>query len=199
MSLERRIEIIRISLCTLAVRLKESGYRFLDSAAVLPGPELNTAGSIAKLEAEIGPLPLALKLFWQRVGSVDFRGDHFAWDGCDYPDPLFVYPPSAAVEELNDFLADKEERLRHDFPYLIPISPDFYHKAGYSGGMWYHIRVPSDANDPPIVASYAGSEAITFLGYLEFAIRCAGFPGLAQCPGHNWPIDKLIEGLGAEE
>ena len=68
----------------------------------------------------------------------------------EYPDPLFVYPPSAAIAELEEFLADKEERLRCNFPYLVPIAPDYYHKEDVSGGMWYNVSVPAVADDPPL-------------------------------------------------
>jgi hypothetical protein len=134
-SLESRIEEIGMSIRGLVMRFTERGFQFEHPADVLPGPESDTVTAITRIEFEVGVLPAALKLFWQRIGSVHLGGSHPEWKGCDYPDPLVVYPPSVAVQELEEFLADKEERLRSDFPYLVPIAPDFYHKANVSGGM----------------------------------------------------------------
>jgi hypothetical protein len=94
--------------------------------------------------------------------------------------------------ELDEFLADKEERLRCDDPYLIPIAPDDYHKEGVSGGMWYNVSVPAVADDPPLNDEWHGT---TFVDYLELAVRWAGFPGLFRCPGHSWPVAELVGDL----
>jgi hypothetical protein len=192
MSLETRIDWVGNSIRILVRSLTKRGYQFERPAEVFPGPERATAGAIARIEREIGHLPLALKLFWQRIGSVDLCGSHADWDGCDYPDPLIVYPPSVAIGELVDFLADRDERLRCNFPYLVPIAPDSYHKAHVSGGMWYNISVPAVADDPPLNDEWHGT---TFVSYLELAVRWAGLPGLSVCPGHTWPIVELVGGL----
>jgi hypothetical protein len=185
MNLEPRVEAIGFSIQRLVRDLRRCGYRFERPAEVLPGPEAGTSEAIARIEREAGELPLVLKLFWLKVGSVDLCGHHPDWRGCDYPDPLVVTPPWVALDELDAFLDDREERLRHDFPYLVPIAPDFYHKADVSGGMYYNISVPAVADDPPLNDEWNNT---TLLGYLEEAIRWSGFPGLARCPGHSWPI-----------
>ena len=192
MSLETRIHSVGISIHVLIKRLTEWSYQFERPDEVLPGPEHGTEEAIARIEREIGSLPLALKLFWQVVGSVDLCGSHADWMGCDYPDPLVVYPPSVAIRELDEFLADREERLRCNFPYLVPVAPDSYHKADVSGGMWYNISVPAIADDPPLNDESHGT---TFVNYLELAITWAGFPGLSRCPGHSWPIAELAGSL----
>jgi hypothetical protein len=97
-----------------------------------------------------------------------------------------------AIGELDEFLADREERLRHNFPYLVPIAPDSYHKADVSGGMWYNISVPAVAVDPPLNDEWHGT---SFVNYLELAVKWSGFPGLSCCPGHTWPIAELVVGL----
>src|SRR5262249_23637099 len=102
MTLEQRIETVGDRIRVLVTRLQALGFQFERPAAVLPGPESGAAAAIARIEREIGALPEALKLFWQRVGSVDLCGSHPQWDGCEYPDPLVVYPPSVAVEELDE-------------------------------------------------------------------------------------------------
>src|SRR6516165_10812912 len=137
MTLESRINALGDSVRLVVKRLTECGFLFDRPAEACPGPQIGAAAAIARIEREVGVLPLALKLFWRKVGSVDLCGYHPDWGGCDYPDPLVVYPPSVAIQELDEFLGDKEERLRCNFPYLVPIAPDDYHKADVSGGMWY--------------------------------------------------------------
>ncbi len=195
MSLEARVNSLAESICRLARGLKEKGFQFEHPDEVFPGPEGDAAESISRIEREIGVIPLALKQFWRQIGSVNFCGAHPSWVGCDYPDPLVVYPPSMAIQELDEFLADRAERLRYDFPYLIPIAPDAYHKAGVSGGMWYNIAVPCAADDPSLNDEWHGT---TFVRYLELAVDWAGFPGLSCCAGHTWPVDVLVRGLAEE-
>jgi hypothetical protein len=189
MILESRISADGDSIRRLVTVLSERGFQFERPGHVFPGPERNTAAAIARIEREVGEVPRSLKLFWEQVGSVDLCGCHPEWDGCDYPDPLVVYPPSLAIDELEDFLSDKEERLRCDFPYLIPIAPDFYHKADVSGGMWYNLSVPAVAENPPLNDEW---HQTTFVAYLELALEWAGFPGLSGCPEHSWPVAELV-------
>jgi hypothetical protein len=191
MTLESRINTVGDAIPLLAKRLTERGFEFDRPSEVFPGPEEGTVAAIARIEREIGAVPLAVRLFWQRVGRVNFCGRHPEWQGYEYPDPLFVYPPSAAIGELDEFLANKEERLRCDFPYLVPIAPDALHKEDVSGGMWYNVNVPALADDPPLNDE---PHHITFVAYLEFAVRWAGFPGLSEGPG-TWPIADLVHGI----
>ena len=188
MLLEDRILAVGRGIERLAARLPALGYQFADTRAVAPGPEPDTDAAIEHIEREAGALPLSIKLFWRRVGSVNFIGQHPDWDGCEYPDPLLVYPPSRALDELDAFLSDREERLRFNFPYCIPVAPDPYQKENVSGGMWYNLSVPAVADDPPLNDERHGT---TFVGYLELALRWGGFPGLDRCRNHSWPIADL--------
>ena len=198
MSIEERIDSIGNRLQILKKRLTEKGFQFEYPDEVFPGPDDDAAEAIERIESEAGPLPLSLKLFWLRIGTVNFCGQHPDWeiesdgDSEGYPDPVMVFPPSVAVEELEDFLSDEEERLRCDLPYAVPVAPDLLHKADVSGGMWYNISVPAVAEDPPLNDEW---HKTTFLNYLEIAVKWAGFPGLERCPTHNWPIRQLLEGL----
>jgi hypothetical protein len=54
--------------------LRDLGYRFTDPAATLVGPADSALDGVARVEAVIGPLPLAVRTFWEVVGSVDFSG-----------------------------------------------------------------------------------------------------------------------------
>jgi hypothetical protein len=198
MPIEEHIDFIGKRLQILEQRLTEQGFQFENEDEVLPGPEDDTDEAIEQIEHEIGAVPLSLKLFWQRVGSVNFCGGHPEWEldpDCEpegYPDPIVVYPPSVALGELEEFLADKEERLRCNLPFVVPIAPDFYHKADVSGGMWYNLSVPAVADDPPLNDEW---HKTTFLNYLEIAVKWGGFPGLERSPKHTWPIAKLVQGF----
>ena len=189
MTIEGRINSIGDSIRLLVRRLAERGFIFERPVEVFPGPEAGTEAAIARIESEVGAVPLALKLFWLNVGSVDLCGFHPGWTGCEDPDALVVLPPSFAIHELMEFMSDKDERLQCNFPYLIPISPDHLHKIHVSGGMWYNVSVPAVADDPPLNDEW---HKTTFVAYLEEAVRWAGFPGLSECPGHLWPIEELL-------
>jgi hypothetical protein len=203
MSLEARILMVGKQIAKIARRLPALGYHFQSLSAVFPGPEPGTEDAIERIEREAGRLPLALKAFWRLVGSVDFTAHHrtwrpceYPWVGCEYPDPLVVYPPSAAISELDEFLSDREERTRCSLPYFVPIAPDDAHKDNVSGGMWYNLTVPAVADDPPLNDE---RHRTTFVSYLELAMRWGGFPGLDRCPEHNWPLRELVGDPVGEE
>lgn len=156
---------------------------------VLPGPDSHSGEVITRIEAEVGRVPEALNQFYQIIGSVNFNGYHEEWNGCDYPDALIVYPAAVALAELDDFLAQKDEWLRAYGSFRIPIAPDYYHKEGVSGGMWYGVPVPAANEDPPLLEERHGT---TFLSYLGIALNWGGFPGLEHAgTGHTWPISGM--------
>ena len=198
MSIEERIDVIGKRLKIIKRRLIEDNFQFDYEDEVFPGPGPDIVEAIHRIENEVGIVPLSLKLFWQRIGSVNFCGGHPDWEfdpGCEpetYADPIVIYPPSVAIEELEEFLSDKEERLRCNLPYVVPIAPDFYHKADVSGGMFYNISIPAITDDPPLNEEW---HQTTFLNYLEIAVKWAGFLGLERYPNHTWPIAKLVQGL----
>jgi hypothetical protein len=57
--------------------------------------------------------------------------------------------------------------------------------------MWYNLSVPAVADDPPLNDEWHHT---TFVSYLELAVQWGGFPGLADCPGHTWPVAELVRG-----
>ena len=190
MSLEDRIITVSSQIGQIAKRLFALGYEFHDPSSVFPGPEDETDQAIMRIEREAGRLPLAIQLFWRHVGSVNFIGKHKDWTGCDYTDPLFVYPPSMALDELDSFLDDREDRLRCSYPYFVPIAPDAKHKENVSGGGCYYLSMPA-INDDPILEEEPNQT--TFVNYLERAVRWGGFPGLQRYAGHRWPLEKILD------
>ena len=186
--MEHRIVEVHKAIVLICRNLERLGFQFDHPESVCPGPERDVERSIADIEREAGPIPRALKLFWTRIGSVDLSGHHPDWTGCEYPDQLMVAPTWPAIEQLESFLSDREAREAANFPYLIPIAPDLYHKADVSGGMWYNIEMPSHHDDPPLNDE---RHQTTFLNYLSIAIRYGGFPGLEISPNHTWPINEI--------
>ncbi len=191
MSLDDRIISAGRRIEQIAKRLTLLGYGFAEPRAVFPGPEPGTEAVIERIERDVGELPAAIKAFWRQVESVNFMGEHPDWGGCEYPDPIVVYPPSDAVDELDRFLDDREERLRCNFPYWVPIALDDHGKENVSGGMWYNLSVPAVTDDPPLNDE---RHRTTFVNYLELAVHWGGFPGLDQCPEHDWPVDLIVGG-----
>jgi hypothetical protein len=188
-SLQLRVDTIGYRISLLAARLEQLGFRFERPGGVFPGPERHALSAIERIESAVGSLPQSLKLFWLRVGSVEFSGHHPQWQGCEYLDQLIVFPPSAAVQELEEFLSDREERRRSNDPYSVPIAPDIFHKADVSGGSPYSIAVPATGEDPPLLNA---APAASFLEHIERALRYGGFPGLADCAHHTWPLAELV-------
>jgi hypothetical protein len=193
-SLDDYVSELRPRLERLVRALEAAGYVFANPAEVLPGPRADVGATIASVERVVGALPAALSLFYRRVGSVDLTGTHPAWHGCDYPDPLVIYPVSAVLEEARQYaeLEDPKEEYgaSETGVFRAPIAPDPLHKANVSGGMWYGVEVPSSSRDPIVLEERHG---LPFTEYLELALRWGGFPGLAAAPKHSWPIERLRE------
>lgn len=187
-----RIDRIHVCLTALYARLCEAGYEFANPDAALPGPGPSVQATLAKMENAVGPVPLTLRLFYERIGSVTFTGFHPAWHGCDYSDPIVVFAIEDAATELEDYLYDPAAYVATFDGFRLPIAPDSLHKSEVSGGMWYGVALPNQEPDPPLLEEWHHT---TFLDYLETAIRFGGFPGLERCPNHNWPIADLISGI----
>lgn len=190
LSVEERVDKIGVRLSELKARLEKLGYSFRMPEQTLPGPVPNVDEALDRLWREVGPVPLALDLFYRRVGSVNFTGEHPSWEGCAYPDPLVVLPIRSALQELDTYLSDRQN-YRHAFgSYRVPIAPDYCGKEDESGGMWSGIALPDATEDPLLLEEWHDT---TFLGYIENAIRWGGFPGLERwcSEQHNWPIAEL--------
>jgi hypothetical protein len=186
--LGRSYDALGQRIAALVARLHAGGYVFERPNEVFPGPDLRAPAAIQAIESAVGQLPLALKLFWLRVGSVDLSGSHPHWQASGYLDQLVVFPSPYALYELEEYLDDQEERDRYNQPYAVPVAPDYLHKANVSGGSPYSVAVPAIADDPPLNDTPSPE---TFLEHIENALRFGGFPGLADCPGHTWPVSSL--------
>jgi hypothetical protein len=184
----------------LVAHLRRDGYRFLTPRRAHRPPTKKAERAIAKLEAELGPLPPVLRALWQIVGSVDLRGEHPGWPErahteaiADRPaaaadvwrtDPLVILPPDQLLDAALDAAVP-------DAPNALVFAPDAYGKAGYSGGT-LAVWLPAEADDPVIEG---GPSRETLRAHLRRALAWGGMPGLADIP--NAPADWLAAARAA--
>ncbi len=175
----------------IVARLGHIGYRFeLSPLAgegipnkevhVLPAPDVGER--IAELEATAGLLPLSLRAWYETVGSVNLMGRHPDWNAWAYPDPLVVEGLEGWRFEYEDWLDARAHAPDWTRPFVLPIAPDFYHKAHVSGGAPYGMELPCQAADAPLVEEW---HETTFVDYLRICFRWGGFPGWAM-PDEQW-------------
>ena len=180
---------LRARLQSVKSFLDNEGYVFDYPEEALPGVSSNTEDVLLRITSAIGPIPLALVEFYREIGSVNFCGQHQKWKKCEYPDPLVIYPPEAAISELEEFLVDRTEYTEAYGGFRIPIAPDYYHKADVSGGMWYGVAVPAESANPIVLEE---RHALPFLEYLELNMEYGGFLGLErETVNSSWPLEEL--------
>jgi hypothetical protein len=147
---------------------------------------------LARIDALIGPLPQAMRLFYQTVGSVDLRGSHPEWTCSGLSDPLVVLPIEVAVEEAGQYAALPDPRKGYwaseSGIFRVPVAPDDYHKADISGGMWLGVEVPNADADPIVLEE---AHALPFTAYIELVLTWGGFLGLEYETEHTWPLERL--------
>src|SRR3954454_9524883 len=74
----------------LIEELPRHGFAF--EGDPLADPSADAAAQLDALEAEIGLLPLGLRIWFEEVGHVNLNGTRPEWS-FDYPDPLVVDAP----------------------------------------------------------------------------------------------------------
>jgi len=181
--------------------LNEQGYAFAHPKRAYLPPAAGAGEIVDAIEARVGPVAPALRAAWEVVGSYDLTGSHPDWPvtaclmlpganegpgGVWLTDPLVLYSPADVVARLDD--AEEEFRDR------IPVWPDAYHKAGYSGSPETCIAVPSsDAQGELIEGDPSARRPPTLVRYLRWALtEYGGFPGLETIGPAEWPrLDEL--------
>jgi hypothetical protein len=107
-------------------------------------------------------------------------------------DPLVVNPYFGEWEEMAEVCMDAavdREPLRLA---ELSLAPDRYHKANYSGGEPYGMRVPDAAVD----GVFTDANGLLFVDYLRLAFRWGGFPGWANYPDRpQLELNYLAEDL----
>lgn len=176
----------------LAANLRRLGYVFLEKPVVGTHPECEEL--IAVVEKELGPLPATLKEFYRVVGGINFMGKHPEWNSVEYPDAIVVHGLHEVHYEFAELLQDKQRYLdERGGKFLIPIAPDYYHKEGVSGGMWYNVPVPNELDDPVIEAE---PHKLPFTQYLDHALANGGFCSLdGRGQQLGYPMEKILEGV----
>lgn len=186
---------------TLVSRLHDLGYEFASAQPAYSAPDPDVGQRLSQLESVCGSIPIALRAWYEIVGSVCLMGSHpklaFYSDRIlrdppeVYSDPLAVLPIEAAIEELEGRKMDEEGQV--GWPLAIPIAPDEYHKENVSGGAPYEIRVPSREFDPLLRNEWHNT---TFVNYLRICFHWGGFPGWERYEKRPQALlQKLAEGL----
>jgi hypothetical protein len=162
---------VRSNVETLVKSLHGLGHQFWYPADAHRLPCESDRGALDDLEALCGPLPLTLRLFYEEVGSVDFRQSPdqlVKWmdEGraqasplqlLGEEDPLVVFPVTRLVEEAKKTLP-RLSRLFTEPPgtsrLYCCLAPDECFKAGYGGGENYNLYLPEPAVDFPLVGAW---------------------------------------------
>lgn len=179
---------IILDLRRVANELTKLGYRFNN---ITPIGEPTTEDVLLAFQNRFA-LPAILEEFYRHVSYVDFNGTPpDEWTGCEFPDPLIIFPASDALAELNEYDQNKEEYIEMFGGFRFPLAPDAYHKANVSGGMWYNIPFfPQPLKSDPVIRDLP-YPVRTFTDYLTLALKWGGFPGLMKVKSHTWPLIDL--------
>jgi hypothetical protein len=161
----------------------------LKNRSVIDRPTKQTASKLDKLETMVGgPLPLAMRAWYEQVGGVSLLGWHSSL--CPNPDeparlsegapePLAIYP----LDTILAMAADERKR------YGTKIE-GFTLWAGAPGTDFYRTDLPSKCADD----IFDHRRRRTFVNYLRRVFAWGGFPA----PGKARPsesVAKLKEGL----
>lgn len=163
-------------------RLNRFGYAFANPEAAFVPPPPDTPERLALIEQILGPLPLSLRAFHEVVGSVDFTQSTAQLVRYDRPErpqatdiELLGEEDPLAVASLHELEAEAES-AEGDLSFCF--AADEFHKAGYSGGEGYHVRLPDSRADFEIIGMYGIDER--FVEYLRATFAHGGFRGRAQ-------------------
>lgn len=226
---------VRHNIETLIPRLREISYQFGDDSApvseedrwhlvpVFAPPAPQVATIIARLESQVGPLPLSLRAFYEVVGTVNLVGKAtVTWGRWERDlererglDPLYVDGAEAlddvvTWEDVYGGSTEEEDRGLDDSDgedicdghayallphdcFLVQIAPDWDLKYGMSGCGGYEIAVPNPSADARLLTEW---HRTTFVNYLRICFRWGGFPGWERIkPRPDSDLAFLTEGL----
>lgn len=176
---------VRRNVEQLIERLPSFGFEF--EADPLVPPPADAAAQLDTLEAEIGFLPIALRIWFEEVGQVNLNGTHPEWS-FEFPDPLVVDAPVEYIcSEYETWAADRGSEWDRGTGFEVPVAPDYLHKANVSGGMPYGLAVPNPGADGLLLWE---PHQTTFVNYLRIAFRMGGMPGWQREPAllEEWAL-----------
>lgn len=151
-------------------------------------PGVDIGHRLTFFEEWCGSLPLALRAWYETVGSVNLVG---ALPGGPFSvpltfshpdseplpvssDPLWIYPFPSLPE-----LMDQRDEWQQPITQL-ELAPDKYFKVGQAGGGSLYVAWPPDATLRPDCVISGDTQRMSFVSYLRTSLRCGGFPGLAE-------------------
>lgn len=157
-------------------------------ASIGPKGVPSSANDFQFLTKEFGPLPLAIEIFYEKVGSINLtpKSDYSYGkvnlekiDGVSLLalDPLQVFSATDLRWSIDEYKnGDKVDSFQ------LYLCPDFLHKQDISGGLPYSIELPPKTPEAIIDPVVQGERhSLTFINYLRYCFKWAGFPGLDVC------------------
>ena len=195
---------VRKNILLLKERLINIGYSFKDPEKAYVPPDNDIESILDIYEEENGLLPLSLKCFYIKVGSVDFRQSKEQL--IFYGDEKYRYAPILNVlGDLNPLLVFPVKTLLKckvvaSGKTVYSFSDDEFGKAGYSGNL-YTLSIPNPSADGRI--EFLGD--ISFVEYLRVSIESGGFYGRTvmyddydDIPLRYLPKDDLFKELSED-
>jgi hypothetical protein len=186
----------------LAERLSGYGWKPL-SPEITPlrtRPTEDDEDVFSRIEELTGaPLQPTLLALWNVVGGINLVWDYDSDEPVpdlgivltmDEMDPLCVDAPSAVTYQFKEW-----ELHEINGEFVVDLAPDYFFKAGVSGGNPYRIFVSFPGADPVFDCE---RHELPFLDYLRLAFRWAGFPGLedyAERPDVQRFVERFGQGL----
>lgn len=182
---------VRRNIEKLIPRLRERGYVFADEEP-LHAPDENAGTYIAEME-QWGPLPLALRVFYEVVGDVSLEGafpeGDVAFGKTDSP-----LSPLVVAGLLSNFDQWMEAYDEEEAPVDLDVCYDPEHVLGA-----FTLRGPCWAADAYLLVEGehplrgALGEPLLFVDYLRVSLQWGGFPSLAT--GLRSAVAELVEGF----
>jgi hypothetical protein len=183
---------VRRNIERLIPRLRERSYTFAN-AEPLSAPDENVEGYLAAME-EWGPLPLALRVFWEVVREVSLDGSFSSGDSglgqAQFPlSPLTVAGPLASFDNWMEAYEEEEPSAYLDVCY------DPSHVLGaftLPGPCWPADTELLMAQQDVLTGPYG---PMLFVEYLRLALEYGGFPSCAYGQPDQLIIESLTEGF----
>lgn len=153
--------------------LPRRGFRFDEPDVAHVPPADDIGAQLDYVENTIGPMPLALRGWYEIVGQVNLSGSHPDWD-FEFTDALVVEAPvDYLLLEHETWAADRGSEWDRG-PFLIDLAPDALQKQGVSGGPPYAMALPDPGVDGLLLWE---PHQTTFVNYLRTCFRFGGLPG----------------------
>ena len=155
---------------------------------------------IDELEQIVGPVPLAVRAWFEEIAAVNFYGHHPQWNqfvpsphqehlsNQIRPDFLMSYCDPFQVCLLNEQkMMVLKEMYTKNKSCIFEIAPDHDFKDLYAGTSTPYCFALPYANADVIMPTYYSST--TFVDYLRLSLTWAGFPGMIKW--QDIPRDEL--------